>query len=99
MILHRAIFQARFGKADDLVAHFKAEMEAAPPDMVAAMNPRILTDISGQFDTVVVEFTHESLAALEAVRKAMLERNAASSTTSNILALVESGRNEYYTIE
>lgn len=97
MILYRSVLQAKFGKADDLVAAIKQGLAALPAEQVQAMQPRILTDISGPFDTVVLETTHESLAAYEQFRKAALAR--ASGEQSPAAAFIASGRNEYYTIE
>ena len=99
MILARAVFQAKFGKANDLVNAFKTMNEGAAAEMIASLQPRILTDISGPFDTVVVETTHESLAALEEFRKALFAESDATEEHSPVADLVVSGRNEYYTIE
>ena len=99
MILARAIFQAKFGKADDVVMAIKTMGQDLSDELIESLQPRILTDISGSFDTVVLETTHESLAALEEFRKAMFARSEASDDPSPLAELVVSGRNEYYTIE
>ncbi len=99
MILARAVFQAKFGKANDLVAVFKAMNQGMVAELMESLQPRILTDISGPFDTVVLETTHESLAALEEFRKALFAESDASEEPSPIANLIVSGRNEYYTIE
>ena len=99
MILHRTVFQAKFGKADNVVAHFKEAMSSVPQEQLAMLQSRILTDISGSFDTVVIETVHESLASYEQFRTMLMERNASSDPQGGVLDLVESGRNEYYTIE
>ena len=99
MILHRVVFQAKFGKADDLVAHFKTAIQELPDELNESLQPRILTDLSGSFDTVVVETTHESLAAFEEFRKAMFAREEALDETIRQADLIASGQNEYYTIE
>ena len=99
MVLSRVVFQAKFGAADALVAAIKAGYAEATDDQLKALQPRILTDISGSFDTVVVETTHESLAALEQFRQMVFARNADSEQQSRMAELVESGRNEYWTIE
>jgi len=99
MILARVVFQAKFGKADEVVASLKEAMTSEVNEQIASMQPRILTDISGPFDTVVIETTHESLAAFEQFRQMLFARAAASDESSRMADLVESGRNEYYTIE
>jgi hypothetical protein len=67
MILVRAVFQAKVGKAQELVASFKAALHQSN----AADQSRILTDLSGPFDTVVVETIAESLAEWEQRRAEM----------------------------
>jgi hypothetical protein len=100
MVLARAIFQAKFGKANELVAAFKEMNTGMTAAQMESVQPRILTDISGPFDTVVVETTHESLAALEQFRAAMfaaMDENSGEDSPAD--GLIVSGRNEYYTIE
>jgi hypothetical protein len=99
MILHRAVFQAKFGKANDLVAAFKQSTGIMTAEQVEALQPRILTDLSGPFDTVVLETTHESLAAFEQFTKALWAVMDADEEPSPTEGLIESGRNEHYTIE
>ena len=99
MILHRAVFQAKFGKAADLVAAFKQSTGGISEEQMAVLQPRILTDFSGSFDTVVLETTHESMAAYEQFRAALFASMDASEEPSPVEGLIESGRNEYYTIE
>ena len=99
MVLYRTVFQAKFGKASQVVAEFKKMTNFFTADQIKSMQPRILTDISGPFDTVIMETTHASLAAVEQFRAAMFampEMDQEASTTND---LIISGRNEYYTIE
>lgn len=99
MILHRAVFHAKFGRAANLVAHIRTMLGELSDDQRASYQPRILTDVSGRFDTVILETTHADLAALGAAREAMLNQADASGEPSPMLELVEHGFNEYYTIE
>ena len=99
MILARVVMQAKFGKADDLVTEIKGSTTDLTEEQIASLQPRLLTDISGSFDTVVLETTHKSLAALEQFRKAIFARSAEREGPSPMEELVASGRNEYYTIE
>jgi hypothetical protein len=60
---------------------------------------RILTDLSGPFDTVVQELEVESLAEWEQIRTAMFnnpELQEAQATRENP---IKSGHMEFYTIE
>jgi hypothetical protein len=99
MILFRSVFQAKFGKASQVVAEFKKMSQFFTEDQIKSMQVRILTDISGPFDTVVMETTHASLAALEQFRTAMFAMPEMSQEASSANDLIVSGRNEYYTIE
>jgi hypothetical protein len=99
MIVARVVFHAKFGKADDVVTQIKTMVKEMPAEQRAAYQPRVLTDISGRFDTVVFETTHANLAALEQARKAMIEQSRETEETSPLLELIETGRNEYWTIE
>jgi hypothetical protein len=64
MILARAVFQAKVGKTQDLLASFKAAMQRSD----AADQLCLLTDLRGPFDTVVVEAAAESRAQWERSR-------------------------------
>lgn len=99
MILHRMVIQAKLGKADDAVARLKQMMAEMPDEQRNMMQPRVLTDISGSFDTVVVETVHESLAAYETFRANMFARNAEQGGDGLLFDVMETGRSEFYTIE
>ena len=47
MILARAIFQAKFGKAADVVTAIKTMGQDLSDELIESLQPRILTDISG----------------------------------------------------
>lgn len=99
MVLLRTVFQAKFGKAGQVVAAMKEMENVLTDEQMKNLQPRVLTDISGPFDTVVMETTHESLAAVEQFRKAIFAQQNESGGQSAINELIISGRNEYYTIE
>lgn len=96
MILVRAVFQAKVGKAQELVANFKAAMQQ---QSAASSQSRILTDLSGPWDTVVIETVAESLAVWERQRAEMFADPQFQKMFAQVSDLVVSGRNEYYTIE
>jgi hypothetical protein len=96
MIVARAVFHAKFGKAADVVAQMKQAIAGLSDEQMAQLKPRILTDLSGRFDTVIMETMHESLAAFEQAREAML---ASAAEASPLFELVETGHNEYWTVE
>jgi hypothetical protein len=64
---------------------------------------RVLTDLSGPFDTVVQEVGAESLAEWEKMRTRLFElaaiRESFRESMARMQELVESGRNELWTIE
>jgi len=95
MILVRAVFQAKVGKAQELVASFKAATQQSD----TGDKPRILTDLSGPWDTVVVETVAESLADWERQRAEMFASPQFQDMFAQVAELVVSGRNEFYTIE
>jgi len=64
MIIVRNTFIAKPGMASKLAAQFK-EMSGAFPDMKA----RVMTDLTGDFNTVVFEHEAENLGAFEARMK------------------------------
>ena len=94
MIVVRHVFQAKYGKANELVALFK-EMGRQDPKMAG----RILTDLSGQFFTVVTEVEVESLAEWERMTKEMFKKPDFEKWFARSVALTESGRREIYTLE
>ncbi len=99
MVLYRAVFRAKYGNVGDLVAAIKEMKSGLKEEQSESLQMRILTDISGPFNTVVVETTHESWAAVEKFRMALSAQDAASDEPPPMNEFLESGRNEYYTIE
>lgn len=95
MILVRDVFQAKFGKGDELVALFKENLEA----WGGQRNGRILTDVSGPFFTVVTEEEVESLSAWEETLSEVFADPEFEAWFARMLPLVESGSREFYTIE
>ena len=64
MILVRLVFQAKFGHAAEVVAGFKQGAEIArSAGGKGPRHVRILTDLSGPFDTVVQELKSAAIGA------------------------------------
>jgi hypothetical protein len=97
MIIVRDVFQAKYGKGDDLVALFKEAQERWPA--AARYGQRILTDASGPFFTVVTETEVESFAAWEALLAEVFAHPDFGEWFSRMQPLVESGRREFYTVQ
>ena len=98
MLLVRDVFQAKYGKGDDLVALFQEifgywERWQQP---VKVLNPRILTDASGPFFTVVTEMVLEDFAAWERFTVEELAMPEFAGWFGRMTAVTESGRREFY---
>ena len=94
MILVRDVFRAKYGKAGDLAALFKEAME-----WPIQYEPRILTDVSGQYFTVVTESEYESLGDYEQKSGEIFSSPEFGEWFGRMTELVESGRREFYNIE
>ncbi len=97
MILVRLVFQAKFGKAAELVASFKSGEE-----MMGAgrgRNVKILTDLSGPFDTVVQEVEYDSLEVFMEDQARMFADPKFGAAMEGSRDLIRNGYKEYYTIE
>jgi hypothetical protein len=98
MLLTRQVFQAKYGRGDELVALFR-ELNARMRDAGELMPQfRILTDASGPFFTVVTETEVESFAAWEQGFRESMDRPWMGDWFSRMVPLVESGSREFYNI-
>jgi hypothetical protein len=97
MLLVRDVFQAKYGRGDELVALFKeagAQMEHG--GQAGAM--RLLTDASGPFFTVVIQYEVESFAAWERQFAEMMAQPDTGGFGARMNEVVESGRREFYNV-
>ncbi len=95
MILVRDVFQARYGKGDELVVLLKESQK----QWREPYSHRILTDASGTFFTVVAETQVPSLAEWEKFMADTLSRADFADWFHRMTPLVESGRREFFRIE
>ncbi len=94
MILVRTVFNVKQGNITRAVDEFKKMLGEMPG------RPVLLTDLSGPFNTVVLEARYDSLAAYEKARAEMFSRpDMQEAQSQNEEQLFESGSNEFYTIE
>jgi hypothetical protein len=98
-ILVRFICQAKFGKASEVVAGFKQSGEIVRTIVAPNIRTRLLTDLSGPFDTVVQEIEVESLAEWERLRAMIFSNPEIQEAEAALSSLIKSGRTEYCTIE
>ena len=99
MILVRMVFQVEWGKAQEAVQGFAHAAELFHRIAGSAVHHRILTDLSGPFNTVVQEIEVESLAEWERVRAALFSAPEFQERMASQPMPVVSGSQEFYTIE
>ncbi|MBI4298017.1 MAG: hypothetical protein HY676_05765 [Chloroflexi bacterium] len=97
MIVARTVFQAKYGKANELVAHLKKAQDV----FVKYGYPkgRVLTDLSGNMFTIVWENDWESLAAWDVSRSKVFSVPEFRPWFAEMEKLVESGSREFYSVE
>jgi hypothetical protein len=99
VILVRIVFQAKFGKAGELAAGMKSMGQGAGANITRARNVKILTDLSGAFDTVVQEMEYESIQAFMEDQERLFADPQFRASMGSGAELIRSGYKEYYTIE
>ncbi len=99
MVVARQVFQAEYGRGDELVALCKELNERLRDEGgEAAPRFRVLTDVSGPFFTVVTETEVESLAAWETGFRKAMARPWMEEWFGRMAPLVESGSREFYAV-
>jgi hypothetical protein len=98
MLLVRQVFQAKYGRGDELVALFKEFNLQMQEEGSSVPHFRILTDASGPFFTVVTESEVESFAAWEGMFRETLSQSWMGEWFGRMMPLVESGSREFYNI-
>ena len=99
MIVVRNVFQAKVGRAGELARVMAESFRQQDGSAGGPAAWRILTDLSGPFDTVVMEVEAESLAAWEQARSAMFTTSEFQDSFASTSDMIVSGRNELYTLE
>jgi len=94
MIVVRGVFQAKYGKGDELVQLMKESNMIWPNQREF----RMMTDLSGPFFTVITEADYESLSAWEADIQKYFGDDRFSSWFERMVPLVESGSREFYNL-
>ncbi len=96
MIQARMIFHCKFGKAGEVVRMMKQSGQAYEEQ---EGRTRLLTDLTGRFDTVVLEMEAESLAEFERMRAQMFANPQYQQDAPRLAELIDWGASEFYTIE
>jgi hypothetical protein len=85
--------------ANTVVAGFRQTQEIMRPIAGQNVHGRILTDLSGPFDTVIQEIEVASLAEWERLRAAIFSNPQIQAAEAASPGSIQSGRAEFYTIE
>lgn len=96
MIVIRDIFQLHFGKAKEATALLKEGQRILASDGYSTGH--LLVDVTGEFYTLVMESTFESLAAYESGLGSAVANEEWQSVYKRFVPLVRSGRREVYRI-
>lgn len=103
MIIVRMVFQASYGKGGELAVASAAAVKQVVAATGGAHPWKVMTDLSGPFDTVVQEIEVASLAEWESIRARLFTstefRDALAAVMATTYALTVSGRTEYWTVE
>lgn len=93
MIVVRNVFRLKFGKSKEAVALWKEGMALAKK-LGFPSRSRVLTDLVGDFYTVVFENTFESLSEFESAAKSIMPNPEWQTWYGKIAAITESGYRE-----
>lgn len=103
MIIVRTVFQGSYGKGGELAALQTATAQKFIAELGGGHPWKVMSDLSGPFDTVVMEVEVASLAEWEGIRSRMFAtetfREAMATTLGAARAMTVSGRTEYWTVE
>lgn len=94
MILVRNIFQIKFGRMKEARELWKEGLTFVNP----STRPRLLTDLTGPFYTLVLETTHADVAAMAADMQSEMNQAAYRAWYQKFIPLVDGGSREVFTI-
>jgi hypothetical protein len=97
MVVVRNVFKLKFGKSKEAVAAWKEMMAMTKRLDFPAKSSRLLTDLVGDFYTVVFEHTFDSLSQLESGASTMSNPEW-QAAYAKIVAVTESGYREVFNI-
>jgi predicted lipase len=96
MIVVRNTFQLKFGKAKDAKALIKENEELMKK--YGHTTPKFMTDLTGEFYTLVMETSYDTLSSFEKSSTEAMGEKEFSQWYGKFIPLVESGRREIYTL-
>jgi hypothetical protein len=98
MILVRNVFRLKFGKAREGIAAMKETIESARRAAGHEVPIRLLTDLSGEFYTVVIERSYPSLIEFEETARTLMAEPQWQAAYQRLIPLVESGHRDIFAI-
>jgi hypothetical protein len=97
MIIVRNTFRLKFGRTREALAIMK-EGIAIQKRAGVDVSQRLLTDLTGEFYTIVLELTLPNLASLETMMPKIMADKDWHENYQKLLPLVESGQREIFTL-
>jgi hypothetical protein len=94
MIVVRDIFQVKFGRMKEAKDVWKEMLKLFP----GQGRPRLLTDLTGQYYTLVLESTYKDLSDYEAFSQKEMAVPGMGALYQKFVPLVDSGKREIFTI-
>lgn len=98
MILVRDVFQLKFGKSKEAVAAWKEGLAMFEKAGMKQGSTRLLTDLVGNYYTLVFESTFESLSEYEKLAKTHMNSEEWRQWHAKVLQFNESGHREIFNI-
>ena len=98
MVVMRNVFQLKFGKAREAVAIMKEQVAQLQQQVGREVQAKLLTDMTGDFYTVVLELTCPSLGWFEQNGAKIMGDPQWQATYQKLVPLVESGRREVFNV-
>ncbi|MCB9892911.1 MAG: hypothetical protein H6839_00510 [Planctomycetes bacterium] len=98
MILIRDVFQLKFGKSKEAVAAWKEGLAMFEKAGMTGGQTRLLTDLVGNYYTLVFEAQFESLTAWEEMMKTHMGKQEWKDWHAKVLQYNESGHREIFNI-
>jgi len=98
MVLVRNVFQIQFGKAKEALSLWKEGLALQKRLGFNVKSTRLLTDLVGDFYTLVLEMTFESLAEFESAGKTIMAKKEWQDWYARIVPLTQSGHREIFNI-
>lgn len=99
MIVVRTTLQGKFGTGGRLAKELADSSKEMSRDIPGAKSFRILTDLTGTFDTAIIEVVTDSLASWETARGALFSHPRFQQAMAATYELADSGNVQIFTIE